>query len=835
MSSISSALSRLPAPRTDSARDLDGGGWAAWLRGHLDPAWRASEWRQDCWLFTGSVHEPRSSVALCRTQACDTVVSPANIFCPFCKEEQKRSPLPDAEFARAFVPVRNRVAFGGVPQPCSFTKDGQRCVRPRHCKELCATHYTQWKTHTTRKAAGRWEDTAVPYADTPACPAPACPLPGLYGRGLCRHHAQRFREHRRTHPDADVASWAVQQPPYLAPHQFSLLPLPEPLRWEVLYGLQQVDPWLRIFEPPQVRRMVRDLAETGTLIGDITDQQMCPRSTVAVLRMLGRVRTAVRAGHAEYTGTAPAQDDVLDLRALGQRSRTPAGIRQPKTVDLRTIRQPWLRGLLRTWTVQQRPGADEFARTLRGVELASRALAQRPGTDDPTRLRYDDVTAVAEAFRTALKLDGQLAGWNYRMSISSHFFALIDYGRRSGTADTLSAAFVRDPALHRIPEQEANEDEIGKAIPEPVIRQLDAHLHLLGLGRARGQRTLAADDLQLMYHTLYTLLRDTGRRPLEVCSLPRDCLETRNDQISLVWNNHKARRHRRRLPITTPTAQAIRTWQERREQLHASLPSTGADYLFPALTHLATRPYLHTSYLSETLRHWVDSIPHLHGEGTDTQGNPLPFDRSLIYAYAFRHSYAQRHADAGTPLDVLRELMDHKSVSTTQRYYTVSLKRKRDAVTKLAAHVVDNHGRPRPSSDTTYELRSVAVPYGGCTEPSNVKAAGGSCPIRFQCAGCGFYRPDPSYLPAIEQHLNELRADRETALAMDAAEFVITAFTAQITAYEQVTERMQRRLAALPAAQRQEIEEASTILRKARAGNTHTLLPLTTVPRTDPA
>ncbi|MEY9490967.1 hypothetical protein RKD26_006846 [Streptomyces calvus] len=179
--------------------------------------------------------------------------------------------------------------------------------------------------------------------------------------------------------------------------------------------------------------------------------------------------------------------------------------------------------------------------------------------------------------------------------------------------------------------------------------------------------------------------------------------------------------------------------------------------------------------------------------------------------------------------------MDHKSVSTTQRYYTVSLKRKRDAVTRLAAHVVDNQGRPSPSSETAYELRSVAVPYGGCTEPSNVKAAGGSCPIRFQCAGCGFYRPDPSYLLAIEQHINELRADRETAQAMEAAEFVITAFTAQISAFEQVTDRMQRRLAARPSAERQEIEEASTVLRKARAGRTHTLLPLTPLSRTDPA
>ncbi|MFI0976435.1 tyrosine-type recombinase/integrase [Streptomyces sp. NPDC021093] len=564
-----------------------------------------------------------------------------------------------------------------------------------------------------------------------------------------------------------------------------------------------------------------------TLTRELPNHPLCPRSTPAVLRMLGRVRTAVQAGLAHHTGTAPAAHDVLDLRALGQRARSPAGIKRSKTVDLRTISPRWLRHLLHTWTVQQRPDADAFARTLRGVELAARALRHRPGTDDPSALCYDDVTAVVEAFRTALKLDGQPAGSSYRTSIASHFFTLIDYGRRSGTTTNLSAAFVRDPSTHRIAQEEANEDEIGKAVPEPVIRQLDTHLDLLGQGRARGRRTLTTADLQLMYRTLYTLLRDTGRRPNEIVSLPRDCLETRNDQISLVWNNHKTRRYRRRLPITAATAHTVRTWQTRRDQLHPTLPPAGADHLFPALTPLAAPGHLHTTYLGETLRHWVSSIPQLHTEGAGPNGEPLPFDRSLIHAYAFRHSYAQRHADAGTPLDVLCELMDHKSVRTTQRYYTVSLKRKREAVTKLAAHVLDHRGQPTPCSDTTYELRAVAVPYGGCTEPSNVKSGGNSCPIRFQCAGCGFYRPDPSYLPAIEQHINELRADRETAKAMDAAEFVITALSAQITAFEQVVDRMRRRLASLPTAERADIEEASTVLRKARAGNSHTLLPLT--------
>ncbi len=33
-----------------------------------------------------------------------------------------------------------------------------------------------------------------------------------------------------------------------------------------------------------------------------------------------------------------------------------------------------------------------------------------------------------------------------------------------------------------------------------------------------------------------------------------------------------------------------------------------------------------------------------------------PFPRVRVIPYAFRHSFAQRHADAGTPVDTLKEL-----------------------------------------------------------------------------------------------------------------------------------------------------------------------------------
>jgi integrase len=102
-----------------------------------------------------------------------------------------------------------------------------------------------------------------------------------------------------------------------------------------------------------------------------------------------------------------------------------------------------------------------------------------------------------------------------------------------------------------------NEDELGKALPETVIRQLDAHLHLLGpTGRAGA---LTATDLQLMHQTIYRILRDTGRRPGEVVSLRVGCIEIIDGQHNLIYDNHKAGRMRRRLPITTDTAEVVRT------------------------------------------------------------------------------------------------------------------------------------------------------------------------------------------------------------------------------------------------------------------------------------
>ncbi|HET9254980.1 MAG TPA: hypothetical protein VFO16_07225, partial [Pseudonocardiaceae bacterium] len=86
-------------------------------------------------------------------------------------------------------------------------------------------------------------------------------------------------------------------------------------------------------------------------------------------------------------------------------------------------------------------------------------------------------------------------------------------------------------------------------------------------------------------------------------------------------------------------------------------------------------------------------------------------------------------------------------------------------------------------------------------------------------------RPDPSYLPALEEHIAGLRADRETARALDAATYVIDNLTAEITAFTRVAERMRHRLAELTPAERDEVEQAGKLLRRARAARQLPIIP----------
>jgi integrase len=646
------------------------------------------------------------------------------------------------------------------------------------------------------------------------------------------HH---YYKHRREDPREPVDDWASRQTPYLHTQHFSLAPLGGLVRLEVLYALQQRDIRGDTINPALVRRMVARLAPLSALIGAPTERGQWADSLTSSkgLRTLlvGVVRD-VHAGLDRMHGVAATEKDIWDSSLIKLPTESGSGpYRYGLPLDFTAISQSWLRTVTLEWARRTNPPRKQIREAMKAVEIASIALERRPsGGHDRQSLGFDDVDTVVTAIRNAQSINGDLYSYSYRRSLNAKFFELMEFGRQASLMNDVPGGFSRHRS-HFIPGSTVGDDEPGRAIPEPVIAQLDEHVSLLG--EHFSYRGWSRTHLKHMLRTAYIVLRDTGRRPHEICRLRLDCVSNDDGDV-LIWDNLKGKRLQRRLPIASSTANAIRDWREIRENL--LLPASSDGFLFPARGPSGGRdshtPHLTADDLGRALRDWVRSIPAINTDIVDGDGQPLPFDRSLIYPYAFRHSYAQRHADAGIDVDVLKELMDHRSVDTTMGYYKVSLKRKRDAVNTMRHMVVDRTGKPDPApSATVYELRSVAVPFGNCIEPSNVKAGGQACPIRFQCSGCGFYRPDPSYLLAIDQHINSLKAERETALAIGADEFVTRNLTDQIASFDEVRTSMRRALDKLDPTERDRIDEASVVLRRVRAGQGVRSLPLTVVHR----
>jgi hypothetical protein len=185
---------------------------------------------------------------------------------------------------------------------------------------------------------------------------------------------------------------------------------------------------------------------------------------------------------------------------------------------------------------------------------------------------------------------------------------------------------------------------------------------------------------------------DTGRRPEDILNLGLDCLARDKDGGDvLVYDNIKANRLGRRLPISTATAEVITGQQQRIRQRFPHTPAAK-----------------------------LKLLPTLY-----------------------------RNPDG------------HKAI------------RRRDAVDTVTALSFDRHGNRiwrdahalMESDRARHAIGEVAVPYGTCTEPTNVKASGGACPVRFRCVGCDHFRTNIAYLPELQAYLDDLLRTRERLAA----------------------------------------------------------------------
>ena len=601
---------------------------------HLDPEWRPGEWDGELWLFTGDLESQRTAAWRCRTPGCPIAASHHNGRCSGCRRALTGAGVPEEEFDRQ---PRRRPMRPIERGACSVAG----CRGDLLCRGLCFRHERAWRR--TTEPMQEFIARAEPLERLGPCAVAGCGRERVYQRGLCWFHNNRLRRqhHLGSLSADDLAAWVSAEKPRIGAHQFSLAPLSELVRCEFLYALQRRDETPPPLDPLQVRILVNRLV--NRLVGADSLRQADPEAICesggvqynsAIKSVFRDLRRYVERAWAAHTGADPYAGDVwevalLDLCSNGSR-RWPAvaGI-----VDFRPIELPWLREVTKEWARTTRPYLQRIREALRACRVASEVLVAC-GRSDPTRLGAGDFARVLDALSGHRRTDGTLYSTSHRNLLSFSFCEVIEHGRTSGLMAEVPDPFRPAKRRHRLIE-DANEDQIGKALPDSVIRQLDEHLNLLGPSGRFG--SMSAEDLKAMHQSIYAILRDTGRRPGEVVSLKIGCVEVIDGQHNLIYDNHKAGRLRRRLPITADTAEIVLAWQQRRGQL--STPPSTSQWLFPSpmLRSHQSLGHLTAACIGVAFRTWVRQIPRIDSELLGPDGTPTAFDRSLIVPYALRH------------------------------------------------------------------------------------------------------------------------------------------------------------------------------------------------------
>ena len=614
---------------------------------------------------------------------------------------------------------------------------------------------------------------------------PAVPRPGL---GTCTvASCQRLAARPQTGLcGAHDGAWRLAGRPELAIFRRSAAPclgdrsgrvvlagLDENVIAELLYGVQAALAEGRRVMPATLRHVAAHLRHTGA-------------GSVAAAASLAAARTPVRwflafaadrAGLVRSSLETEQAKDVWDLRLWGAAGRLsftgPASHRHARGRPGRPITQPWLKAAAQAWAAQAltTKTAGPVRAVIGAVGLLSEHLARRADAGaDPADLGHRDVEAFLARLAHLERAGALSAGVRVRsLSLLASF--LRDCREMGLTQPgAVLAGLPGDVVIRRTerPRGLRRDDEAGRALPETVMSQLLDPGSLERLSRLAGLTITAAVELGA----------GVGRRTTELCSLRFACLDydehtgddgKRRASPVLVHDMPKVFKTGCRLPVHDREAAIITAQQAR---VRAAFPGTPPDRLAlfprPLKNPDGTKP-IAAAHLQRAMRAWVTALPRLDGPERGADGCLLPFPRELVFPYAFRHSFAQRHADAGTPVDTLKELLGHDTVRTTLGYYRVTAKRKRDAQDRLGPLQVDARGhrvRPGVTALTGTEaardqVGQVAVPFGICTEPANIAAGGHSCPFRHRCTGCTYFRTDPSFTPELRGYLAQLLADRE--------------------------------------------------------------------------
>lgn len=804
----------VPAVRPPAAVPAGDGRLEEILRA-LDPGFLSVwdwDWKRRVITFP-RVH-PVVGLPDCPVPNCPSVITVATRpMCWGCMVRQAKSGMPLDEF----LLVPKSISAGIGQQMCAV----DRRERPQDSTiaRLCATHRLQ--RSQALGGLGMEEFLAHPkvvgLAGIGPCLVTACYLDRVGSKyPYYKTHTQRLRTVREE-PGFDGQRWRRTDKAVCSTREVSLRGLPDRLVAEAPYALSsRVDNGYKL-RPECLRPLYDRLrAHQVTRLGEVTDPEAAGDSREQA--------TMIRAAQLALArlNTTPETErvkDVWDMSVFGH-----TGV-----IPFTSITQIPLREAMKIWVYDDLPrrrnkNAVHHARAVIAAlaMLSQSRRLQRPDRGlDPAAWGRADIVAYCNRMGHLTATGKQSA--SRRLAYTRFVrrvllrFRTLGLAGHGGVLEGMPVDFAIWP--EDMPD-EPEDAEAGRDLPEAVMRALCAHLDRL-------------EDLSSTETRVATeLLIDTGRRPDEIYTLTWDCLESDPDGSPvLVYDNHKAYRLGRRLPIGGETAEVIRRQQQR---VRDRFPTTAPAHL-KLLPRARTNPEgtKPLNDISAAHRKWVDSLPDLLVPLITTEAGTqvthlVPFDRARIFTYAYppllRPEARRRRS---TPrrtqrIDGPPAHHHHPGLLPGRCGATPGGRRPghgpavRPARQPGLAHGPEPAGlRARAPCD-----RGGRHPYGVCREPSNVAAGGHACPLRFRCLGCEHFCTDISYLPDLQAHLADLLRSRERLMsAFEADEWArAQAMPSQeeISRVRRLIDRVSSDLDQLTAEDRAQIDQAVTLVRRSR-------------------
>ena len=589
---------------------------------------------------------PRQDGLLARRRACAVPDCPAlrdHPASPICKGHQSQMARSGTAGVEAWLaaggpaPLRRRM---GEETCVVVGADGSCCPRPaREPWDLCTSHNGTW---TKQRARGVTFEAffagARPLPSYGDCTAACFYRVAAWGLGLCDTHYRRWFKDGSPCGDAfDQWRRRARQPSNR--RILSLRGLPELVRLEVLYGVQR-----RLAEqiktgPANMSTFVDHLRATE--VGTVLDFDMglvdgeCNRDHGRFARfVINRVALAYRDPETELTG------DCWDLRVLGRRGQ----------LDFTSITQDSLRDGVKQWAAATMGRVKDTVTVqvrVRAMGVLSRVLATGPGGgDNAAALNRRDVDRFLLRMKAMSSPDTGTMSPNSAFHIAKSCGLVIREATEMGFLPGLNPTFLFRRGDTHWP---IIEEEEGRALPAHVVAQLDTQTALLAQtpGSAKDSpRQSAHRSLGVLGERAgtvavlaYQLLKGTGRRVGEIASLHLDCLDVdEHGKAVLIYDNHKAGRMRRRLPLADSALVAAIADQQ--GWVANRFPATPREqlWLLPRANKNADDTvHIGGSQLLMWLRAWVAHIPAIDAGVPGADGQPVAFDRSAITCHAFRH------------------------------------------------------------------------------------------------------------------------------------------------------------------------------------------------------